>query len=324
MYNNIKLDKSLYNISGKSFTQALADLDPDSAYVGTELAGLDAYERQLKRFNIRTSGENCDTVDKFFKASESAVLFPEFIRRAITSGLNDTILKDIVAVNTVCEGYDFKGYTFTDSSSYSIAINEGATFPETAITSSTNIELIKYGRTITAPYETICNQKLDLLACTLKSVGVMFANAILAKCVTTMTTGVSLVSSAVANEYSYEDLLTLQGKFTQYKLTTLLASPAVYSKLIALPEFADCVVTEDNAIQLPFGPKLYKASGYTDTQIIGFDKDFALQLITNTAGIIVECDKLISKQTNSITAALHFNVQKIIPASIVMLRYSTT
>lgn len=324
MYNNIKLDKSLYNISGKSFTQALAELDPDSAYVGTELAGLDAYERQLKRFNIRTSGENCDTVDKFFHSTESAILFPEFIKRAITSGMQSTILDDIVAVNSVCDGYDFKGYTVNGPSTYTTAINEGATFPETAITSSSNIALIKYGRTITAPYETISNQKLDLLACALRSIGVLFANAMLTQCVATMTNGISLITADSTEEYTYADLLRLTSKFTQYKLTTLVTSPAVYSQLIALPEFADFTVAEDNAIQLPFGAKLYKIPGYSGTDIIGLDKKFALQLITNSSGVIVEYDKVISKQTNNITVSLYFNSQKILPESISKLRLATS
>ena len=32
MYNDIKLEKGLYNLSGKSFTAALEELDPTSAY----------------------------------------------------------------------------------------------------------------------------------------------------------------------------------------------------------------------------------------------------------------------------------------------------
>lgn len=42
MYNNIKLEKGLYSITGKTFTQALAELDPDANYENTELKGLDA------------------------------------------------------------------------------------------------------------------------------------------------------------------------------------------------------------------------------------------------------------------------------------------
>ena len=62
MYNDIKLEKGLYNLSGKSFTAALEELDPSSAYAGTPLEKLDAFERQLKRFNIRISGQDALSV----------------------------------------------------------------------------------------------------------------------------------------------------------------------------------------------------------------------------------------------------------------------
>ena len=64
MYNNIKLEKGLYSITGKTFTQALAELDPDANYENTELKGLDAFERQLKRFDIKVKGANSDRVEK--------------------------------------------------------------------------------------------------------------------------------------------------------------------------------------------------------------------------------------------------------------------
>ena len=42
MYNDIKLEKGLYNLAGKSFTQALTEADPDENYADSSLAGLDA------------------------------------------------------------------------------------------------------------------------------------------------------------------------------------------------------------------------------------------------------------------------------------------
>lgn len=65
-YENIKIEKGLYT-TGKSFTQALEALDPSENYKGTSLEGLDAFERQLKRFDIKVSGKDCDTVSKFFQ-----------------------------------------------------------------------------------------------------------------------------------------------------------------------------------------------------------------------------------------------------------------
>ena len=103
MYNDVKLEKGLYNLSGKSFTAALEELDPSANYAGTPLEKLDAYERQLKRFNIRISGSSCDNVEKFFTSTETAVLFPEFVTRSIKKGFDETVLASICAAKTISE-----------------------------------------------------------------------------------------------------------------------------------------------------------------------------------------------------------------------------
>ena len=59
-YETLKLEKGMYSAPGKSFTQALEELDPSENYRGTPLEGLDAYQRQLKRFDIRVSGPGSD------------------------------------------------------------------------------------------------------------------------------------------------------------------------------------------------------------------------------------------------------------------------
>ena len=63
-YQTIKLDKSMYR-AGIPFTVQLEKLDPSAQYAGGELAGLDAFERQLKRFDIKVSGAGSDTISKF-------------------------------------------------------------------------------------------------------------------------------------------------------------------------------------------------------------------------------------------------------------------
>ena len=116
MYNNIKLEKGLYNIASKSFTQALEELDRDSNYENTELKGLDAFERQLKRFDIKVSGEDSDMVEKFFQTTESAVLFPEFVRRCIKQGMEEnSILPYIVAAETKVTSVDYRGLSITST-----------------------------------------------------------------------------------------------------------------------------------------------------------------------------------------------------------------
>lgn len=77
-YENLKLEKGMYGQGGRSFAQTLEALDPSESYKGTALEGLDAFQRQLKRFDIKVKGAGSDRVEKFFWSTESAVLFPEF------------------------------------------------------------------------------------------------------------------------------------------------------------------------------------------------------------------------------------------------------
>ena len=64
-FETIRLEKGLYT-SG-NFTKALESIDPSENYKGTSLEGLDAYQRQLKRFGIKVGGASSDVVEKFFK-----------------------------------------------------------------------------------------------------------------------------------------------------------------------------------------------------------------------------------------------------------------
>ncbi|MFV0399830.1 MAG: phage major capsid protein, partial [Oscillospiraceae bacterium] len=84
-YESIRLDKSLYKAEG-GFSKQLERLDPTENYAGTELGGLDAFQRQLKRFDIKVGGPHSDTVSKFFATADSAALFPEYVSRAVAQG----------------------------------------------------------------------------------------------------------------------------------------------------------------------------------------------------------------------------------------------
>ncbi len=65
-YENLKLEKGMYAQSGKSFSKVLESMDPSENYRGTALEGLDAFQRQLKRFDIHVKGAGSDMVEKFF------------------------------------------------------------------------------------------------------------------------------------------------------------------------------------------------------------------------------------------------------------------
>ena len=86
-FETITLEKGMYNVPGKTFTQVLESLDSSENYRGTALEGLDAFQRQLKRFNIKVSGAGSDAVEQFFATTGGAALFPEYVARAVRQGM---------------------------------------------------------------------------------------------------------------------------------------------------------------------------------------------------------------------------------------------
>ena len=115
-YDNLRLEKGMYQVAGKSFTQVLEELDPSQQYRGTPLEGLDAYQRQLKRFDIKVSGKESDRIEKFFKTSDSALLFPAYLTKVVEQGVSGfDILDQIVATKTNIDSMDYRSITSVPS-----------------------------------------------------------------------------------------------------------------------------------------------------------------------------------------------------------------
>ncbi|MBQ8296603.1 MAG: hypothetical protein IJX77_02330 [Ruminococcus sp.] len=315
MYNDIKLEKGLYNLSGKSFTAALEELDPSSNYCGTPLEKLDAYERQLKRFNIRISGSDCDRVEKFFTSTESAVLFPEFVTRSIKKGFDEAILTSVCAAKTVCGCGQYIGCVLDDSADYTSSA-EAETLPAATVRESSSATVLaKYGRLISASYEAIRQQRLDVFGVMLRSIGVKLAASVTKKAVEVLIADASRVSTSVL---TYEDLANLYGEFDCFNMNALIVSPEAASKIVAMEELSDTCANESGRIVLPFGAELIKTSAADDSTIIGIDKDFALEFITSS-DLVMETDKLIDRQLDQITVSITCGFRKITPDAVKVL-----
>ena len=315
MYNNVKLEKGLYNLSGKSFTAALEELDPSNSYAGTSLEGLDAFERQLRRYNIKVSGSDCDTVDRFFTSTETAVLFPEYVTRCIRKGFDETVLSSICAVKTVCESGQYLGCDLDDSNGY-LPTSEGQTLSTASISEGSDaVVLKKFGKLINASYEAVRRQRLDVFGIMLKSIGVRLANAVVKKSIEVLVDDAMTIST---DALTYEDLADLYGCFECFDMTTVIASPAVASKIVAMQQLIETRADADGKIILPFGSELIKSSAVDDDTIIGIDKNFALEFITST-DLVMETDKLIERQLDQITVSITCGFKKISPYAVSVL-----
>ena len=304
MYQNVTLEKGLYHLTNKNFVQALEGLDPSGQYAETPLAGLDAYERQLKRFDIRISGPQCDRVEKFFTSTESAVLFPEFVRRAVQQGMDAAMLSEVTAVETHTDSSQYLGCTITETDSYSTSVSQSnALKASTILEASSALTLNKYGRAVKASYEAVRQQRLDVFAVFLRSVGMQLAQALMQQAIATLTASAGSSSTKAGSALAYSDLATLYGKFTTYNMNTLLVSPKVAATILAMTEMEDVVPVEQAQVRLPFGTILCKVPQMSDNVIIGLDKNFAMEMVTGS-NLILETDRLIESQLDLITVSL--------------------
>lgn len=307
-FDNIKLEKGLY-MTSKGFTNSLEELDPSDNYTGTAFEGLDAYQRQLKRFDIKISGNASDTVEKFFMTTDSSALFPEYVSRAVLKGLEQaSVLSRIVAATTEINSLDYRSIASVPSEDDRElkSVAQGAFIPETNVTTKENlVKLHKRGRMLVASYEAIRFQRLDLFTVTLRQIGAYIAKAQLKDAVDVLINGdgndneAEIIATAEENKLSYSDLISLWNSFSPYSLNTLIASPDIIQTLLNLEEFKDATAglnfQATGKMITPIGSDLLKCSEIESGQLLGLDKTCALELV-KAGSIVTEYDKLIDRQ----------------------------
>lgn len=306
-FDNIRLEKGLY--ASGDFTGALEKIDPSENYSGTALEGLDAYQRQLKRFDIKVSGAGSDVVDKFFKTSDSAVLFPEYVSRAVRQGMQEAnVLPRIVASTTVIDSLDYRSIACepSDDEKELKVVAEGAFIPETSVKSKANlVHLKKRGRSLVASYEAVRFQRLDLFTVTLRQIGAYIARAQLSDAVDVLINGdgndnaASNTAVASSGKLTYTDLVNFWNLFDPYELNTIIAAPAQVAQMLGITEFRDAAAGLNfhatGEVITPLCADLIKGSCVPAGKIIGIDRSCALEMVT-TGPVSTEYDKLIDRQ----------------------------
>ncbi len=320
-YEKVHLEKGMYGVSGKSFTQLLEELDPSDAYQGTALEGLDAYQRQLKRFDIRVGGADSSRVEKFFQTADSAALFPEYVSRAVRQGMEqEDVLPAIVAAVTNIDAMDYRTIT-SDLSADEKSLKpvlEGAVIPQTTIsTKESLVRLHKRGRMLVSSYEALRFQRLDLFTVTLRQIGAYISRAQLNDAVEVLLSGDDGKSpagtvAAAGTGVTYEDVVSLWGALAPYRLNTLLASTNTMKDLLKITEFKDAQAGLNfqgtGRMITPLGATLLHIPALPDHKIIGLDKTCALEMV-QAGGVLTDYDRLIDRQLEraSITTIAGFS-----------------
>jgi hypothetical protein len=318
-FENITIEKGMYQTKG-GISGALEKLDPSENYRGTALEGLDAFSRQLKRFDIKVKGRNSDCVEKFFQSSNSAALFPEYVSRAVMQGMERAdILPNLVATVTDIDGMDYRSIASVPSEDDKNLklVGEGAKIPQTEVKTRENlVKLHKRGRMLVASYEALRFQRLDLFTVTLNQIGVYISRVQLKDAIDVLVNGdgnenpAGTLDVATGGKITHEDLLKLWTELAPYELNTILASTPEMQKILSLSQLQDSNAGFDFQVQnsnagldfqatgrifTPLGASLFHTPELEGGKIIGLDKNCALEMV-QVGGVVTDYDKLIDRQ----------------------------
>ena len=331
-FETIKLDKGLYR-SPLGINAELERIDPSENYKGTVLEGLDAFERQLKRFDIKIKGKNSSPLEKFFQTSDSAALFPEYVSRAVRQGIEESnIVDSIIAARTDINGLDYRTISTSapefDEDEQENFIAEGGEIPKTEIKTKENlVTLKKRGKMLVASYEALKFQRLDLFSVALKGIGAYLTRAQVFDAINTILSGdgnsnaAQIIQCENSGSASYADLINLWSTLHPYTMNTLVASPETAAKIMSLPEMRDAAAGLNfhatGKTVTPLGANLITTES-VGRGLIALDKNYALEMVT-AGGIVTDFDKLIDQQLERAAITQIYGFSKIFDdASLVM------
>ena len=323
-FDHVKLEKGMYRESGKTFTQVLESLDPSENYKGTALEGTDAFQRQLKRFDIHAKGAYSDPVEKFFRTMDSSVLFPEYIARAVKQGMEENnVLPKITASTTTIDAMDYR-------SVYSVPSEQDKMLMQVSEvkTKANLVKLNKRGRMLVASYEAIRFQKLDLFSVTLRQIGAYIQTMHLKDAVEVLVKGDGNNNAAAsftigdsplsgtAGTLTYQQLVEFWAQFEPYELNCFLMNTGTMVKMLGLSEFQNPLTGLNfqgtGALSTPLGAELLKANCVDAGKIIGLDRRYALEMV-QAGDVSVEYDKLIDRQLERAAITSISGFGKIMP-----------
>lgn len=333
-FETIKLDKGLYR-SGLGINAELERIDPSENYKGTSLEGLDAFERQLKRFDIKIKGASSSPIEKFFQTSDSAVLFPEYVSRAVKQGMKEACnVDDLIATRTDINGLDYRTIeslpekTPEEELEEDSIIEEGNAIPETKITTKENlVKLKKRGKMLVASYEALRFQRLDIFSVALREIGAYLARMQTADAISAIADGdgndnpASNIHCKNSGIITYADLVNLWSTLDPYTMNTIVTSPEIAAAILCLPEMRDAAAGLNfhatGKALTPLGANLI-VHKQINNGIVAFDKNYTLEMVT-AGGIVTDFDKLIDRQLERAAITQIYGFAKICDnASVVM------
>lgn len=349
--NDIKLGMPLYraaNQAGMTLSHYLETIDPSDKHND----GLDAFERQLKRFgivakSIPEKGIWADLVEKFYTADdgeEVPYLFPEYINRVARRALMaDDILSEMVAIRTPIDSNAYRALYLQhdEANAKKVRVEQGAEIPRSKITIGDKaITIAKYGRRIDATYEAIRRMRIDMLNLHIEMI---MKQAALDRA--TDAYSVLMLGDGNSNPATNYNKTTLQGglstaalayggwlkfmlKFFPHKMTHIIGNlDAVVEllttdapnidplKLIPGLLWGNAQAGGALAQNIVGNYRVVYLPDATANKILGYDKRYALEMVVEIGSDLVETQKLVTSQWSQIVISEVNGFAIVLPAA---------
>jgi len=305
----------LYNEANEkksSISAVLEEMDPTPRDAnGHSEWPLDAFERQLMLFGVRSAENNSITVRQFFDG-RGFILAPEWFRRQITHGMKlYADADDLVAVTSRVQGPSFQPLYIESPSDKGRSLaqfGQGASMPKvTVLYRDKYISLNDFGRVFDFSYKVIQHSDLSELKVVLWYVGYNIQNDKIGAIYNLVMNGdgtvgaadsVSAGASGVDN-LTYDDLVNLFVAFRPFKMTRIIVNTTVEAKILKLSEFKDPQAgfsfQRTGDVMTPLGARIAVYSGAGSNYIAAIDNRFAVKK-GYSQELMIEHDKIIERK----------------------------
>ena len=242
-------------------------------------------------------------VKDFYGDLDSAALFPAFVESQIQAGrLQIGYVDDLTFMTEPVDSNAVTSLYIGDSAQERslVKLGAGATLPAmTLTTSDTNLNLYKYGRTINAAYETIANQRLDVMGTWLQRIGTQIGRDETDSLLDVIVNGdgsgstpggsAGKTSSGTAGALAWSDFLSWYYAVNEpYEMDVAVAPALEFRRMMNLAEFKDPLVAEsyrNRGLPSPLNIRYIRwetatGSTYDGYQIAGVDTRDALKKLT--------------------------------------------
>lgn len=339
-FKKLEIGREMYQeciSKGISLSRLLEKEDPSENYAGVNL---DAFERQLAIRGLNIAGKNAITLAEWYDDSGYRILFPEFIDREVRHGLlmgrNSLKAEDILATETQIDSGTYEMAIADETGDFSMkVIPEGTKFPRITISiAEKKIDLRKHGVIIEETYEHRRRLRANKMAVFLRLVGWHMAKDMAEDAVDIAINGNTGNSNGAFSHtdtgLTYDNLIDFWAEFDPYEVDTLVLPKLGLTGILKLTEFKDPLIASrwltNGELITPLGNVMKRHDPTTASvltnKVLGVDKRFALEGITESGSYIVETDKIIDGQWDQIAISLVRGFGKIIATAAGVWDYS--